>query len=372
MQACTFSKEIHELYAQHNPEKIADIETLIKMHGANALLAMVRKKYHVGEPLPEEISNDEGLGKTKHEWAMCLRIKQAVSNQELVAFVQDHLVLQGHVLWPSSRASTADPGRTVRLPLADSRIPLSAPYALFLAIVGGDHAACEILLDKYFASPGAINSKPFEENMGEAAHPCAAAVRKPEHSSVDADFERPLQVISALRGRWRPRCYWWQGMTPLMVAAAFNRLRVIEVLRLRGADPRVKYGIHRGFGRDGMRAVDFLGEPIRSSLPGASENETVREALAAVFSQDTVSNEDFARIFADDWVPGLLVAAHQRLAFAIALFTKVGGAMATDTDVVAHLVEVSSSILITRPTTDVCTRYAVQVGKFAPTFTRMV
>ena len=169
-----------------------------------------------------------------------------------------------------------------------------------------------------------------------------------------------------------------------MVAAAFNRLRVIEVLRLRGADPRVKYGKHRGFGHCGMTAAEFLGQPIKTGLPRDRldsngrlplEVSAVREALAAVFSQEVVSSEDFARIFAEDWVPGLLLAALQRLAFAIALSTTVSSAMTEDADIVAHLVEVSSSILITRPTADVCARYVAQVahvGKGAPTFTQMV
>ena len=43
-------QEIDALYAQHNPEKLGDVEKLVGKYGEDKLLTMVRKKYRVGQP----------------------------------------------------------------------------------------------------------------------------------------------------------------------------------------------------------------------------------------------------------------------------------------------------------------------------------
>ena len=38
-------REIEELYAQHNPERLADLDSLLAKYGERRLLALLRKKY---------------------------------------------------------------------------------------------------------------------------------------------------------------------------------------------------------------------------------------------------------------------------------------------------------------------------------------
>ena len=38
-------REIEELYAQHNPERLADLDSLLAKYGERRLLAILRKKY---------------------------------------------------------------------------------------------------------------------------------------------------------------------------------------------------------------------------------------------------------------------------------------------------------------------------------------
>ena len=43
-------REIEALYGANNPEKLADVDTLLEKYGVDRLLAMVRKKYGVPPP----------------------------------------------------------------------------------------------------------------------------------------------------------------------------------------------------------------------------------------------------------------------------------------------------------------------------------
>ena len=47
MESSPARLEIEALYRQHNPEKLADVDTLVQKYGERKLLAMVRKKYRV-------------------------------------------------------------------------------------------------------------------------------------------------------------------------------------------------------------------------------------------------------------------------------------------------------------------------------------
>ena len=43
-------QQIDALYRDNNPEKLAEVDTLLAKYGEDKLLQMVRKKYKVGQP----------------------------------------------------------------------------------------------------------------------------------------------------------------------------------------------------------------------------------------------------------------------------------------------------------------------------------
>eukprot|EP01049_Picozoa_sp_SAG25_P025030 SAG25_NODE_11646_length_299_cov_0.965000_1_plen_61_part_10 len=49
MEAPAVRAQIESLYAQHNPSKLADVDSLCAKYGAERLLKMLRKKYVDGE-----------------------------------------------------------------------------------------------------------------------------------------------------------------------------------------------------------------------------------------------------------------------------------------------------------------------------------
>ena len=86
----------------------------------------------------------------------------------------------------------------------------SAMSSLFVALTYGHVAMVEAICSRHLRS---MDSKPILNSDGRA------------HKGYSDTFS-----FQQVKGKFRSRCYWWQGMTPLMVASVSAQPEVVRTL----------------------------------------------------------------------------------------------------------------------------------------------